>query len=86
MKLKGLSRKRTFRRKLQSASPLVIQYALVAAMMAQQDADLDLSDSDPYRAGVGVGSGIGGISVLEDNARALLEKGPSRRQPILCAV
>lgn len=61
--------------------PLVIQYALVAAMMAQQDADLDLSDSDPYRAGVGVGSGIGGISVLEDNARALLEKGPSRVSP-----
>ena len=66
--------------------PLVIQYALVAAMMAQQDADLDLSDSDPYRAGVGVGSGIGGISVLEDNARALLEKGAWPRQPVLCAV
>ena len=61
--------------------PLVIQYALVSAMIAQQDADLDLSDTDPYRAGVGVGSGIGGISVLEDNARLLMEKGPSRVSP-----
>ncbi len=61
--------------------PLFIKYGLVASIMAQQDAGLDLSRIDPYRVGVGVGSGIGGISVLEENARLLMERGPKRVSP-----
>ena len=61
--------------------PLFIQYALVSAIQAQQEADLDLSSVDPYRVGVGVGSGIGGISILEENHRILMEKGPRRVSP-----
>ena len=63
--------------------PLFIQYALAAAMMAHEDSGLDLSNVDPYRAGVQIGSGVGGIGVLEDNAAILMEKGPKRVSPFL---
>ena len=63
--------------------PLFIQYALAAAMMAHEDSGLELDKVDPYRAGVQIGSGIGGIGVLEDNAKTLAEKGVKRVSPFL---
>jgi 3-oxoacyl-[acyl-carrier-protein] synthase II len=68
-------------RKSAERLPLFIQYALVAAILAQQEAELNLSKIDPYRVGVGVGSGIGGISVLEENAKRLMEHGPRKVSP-----
>ena len=70
-------------RKAASRFPLFIQYALVAAMMAHEDAGLELDKLDPYRAGVQIGSGVGGIGVLEENARILAERGPKRVSPFL---
>ncbi len=70
-------------KKAASRLPLFIQYGLVAAMMAHEDSRLDLSSVDPYRAGVQIGSGVGGIGVLEDNAAVLIEKGPKRVSPFL---
>ena len=70
-------------KKAASRLPLFIQYGLVAAMMAHEDSRLDLSSVDPYRAGVQIGSGVGGIGVLEDNAALLIEKGPKRVSPFL---
>lgn len=70
-------------KKAVSRFPLFIQYALAASMMAHEDAGLDLSNVDPYRAGVQIGSGVGGIGVLEENAALLLEKGPKRVSPFL---
>ena len=61
--------------------PLFIQFALASAMMAHKDSGLNLELIDPYRIGVGVGSGIGGICVMEENARLLMEKGPKRVSP-----
>ena len=61
--------------------PLFIQFALASAMMAHKDSGLNLDLIDPYRIGVGVGSGIGGICVMEENARLLMEKGPKRVSP-----
>ncbi len=70
-------------RKAASRFPLFIQYALVAAMMAHEDSGLELSTVEPYRAGVQIGSGVGGIGVLEENAKALENKGPKRVSPFL---
>ncbi len=70
-------------KKTVSRFPLFIQYALAASMMAHEDSGLDLSKVDPYRAGVQIGSGVGGIGVLEDNAAVLIEKGPKRVSPFL---
>ena len=79
--VKGFAPEMFLPRKAAARLPLVIQYALVAAILAQQDGELDLSRVDPYRIGVGVGSGIGGISVLEENARILMKRGPNRVSP-----
>ena len=70
-------------RRAASRLPLFIQYALAAAIMAHEDAGLALDKVDPYRAGVQIGSGIGGIGVLEDNAKILAEKGAKRVSPFL---
>ncbi len=58
-----------------------IQFAIACALMAKEDAKLDLSNDDPYRAGAVVGSGIGGIAVIEEQYSILLEKGPKRVSP-----
>ena len=54
------------------------KYAVVAAHEALADAGTDLSDLDPYRVGVLVGSGIGGIDLTLSEYGKYLEKGPSR--------
>lgn len=58
-----------------------IQLAIASALMAKEDAKLDLSNEDPYRVGSVVGSGIGGIAVIEEQHKVLLEKGPGRVSP-----
>jgi len=60
---------------------LFCQYAIVAAQQAIDMAGLDASKLDPFRAGVLIGSGIGGIETLEDNCRTMFEKGPRRVSP-----
>lgn len=57
------------------------QFAIAATGMAIKDADLNLEESDRDRIGVILGSGIGGIETLEDQARVLAEKGPGRVSP-----
>ncbi|MCK4904794.1 beta-ketoacyl-ACP synthase II [bacterium] len=59
------------------------QYAIVSSYMAVEDADIDLEKIDKERAGVILGSGIGGLQVIEDQHSILLEKGPSRVSPFL---
>jgi len=54
------------------------KYAVVSAHEALADAGTDLKDIDPYRVGVLVGSGIGGIDLTLSEYEKFLEKGPSR--------
>jgi 3-oxoacyl-[acyl-carrier-protein] synthase II len=60
-----------------------VQFALATAQQAIEAARLDgqLPGPAPNRVGVVVGSGIGGLPLLEDQHRKLLEKGPSRVSP-----
>ncbi|MBO8141883.1 MAG: beta-ketoacyl-ACP synthase II [Firmicutes bacterium] len=60
-----------------------IQYAWAATRMALDDAGLDVTRLDGNRAGVIIGSGIGGIETLESQVRVLAERGPSRVSPFL---
>jgi 3-oxoacyl-[acyl-carrier-protein] synthase II len=60
-----------------------VQFAVASAKMAVEHAKLDVQSEDPYRVGVLVGSGIGGLRVIEEQHRILLEKGPSRVSPFL---
>ena len=81
--VKGFEAEQYMDRRAASRLPLFIQFALAAAVMAHKDSGLELDEVDPYRAGTQVGSGIGGIGVLEDNAKTLAEKGPKRVSPFL---
>lgn len=54
------------------------KYAVVAAHEALEDAGSNFSDIDPYRAGVIVGCGIGGIDLTLNEHDKYLEKGPGR--------
>jgi len=57
------------------------QFAMAGAIQAVQDSGLDLSKEDPFRIGVIVGTGIGGIQEIEQQHIRLLNKGPGRVSP-----
>ena len=60
---------------------LFTQYAVAAAMMAVENSQLKVTDERPDRIGVLVGTGMGGIPMLVEQHRILLEKGPGRVSP-----
>ena len=59
------------------------QFAVAAAKLAMKDSGLDLSKIDPYKAGVLVGSGVGGLQFLQAQYKNLVEKGPGRVSPFM---
>lgn len=58
------------------------QFALASAIQAVEDSKLDIENMAKERFGVIVGSGIGGIGIIEKEQTKLLEKGPGRVQPL----
>lgn len=56
-------------------------FAVAAAKKALIDADLKIDDSNAEQIGVYIGSGIGGLSTIEEQHKVLLEKGPRRISP-----
>lgn len=61
---------------------LFCQYAVAAAKEAMTDAGLDMEKEDAFRVGVSIGSGIGSLQAMEREHAKLLEKGPSRVNPL----
>ncbi|MGN6185985.1 MAG: beta-ketoacyl-ACP synthase II [Thermoanaerobaculia bacterium] len=62
-------------------SDTFIHYALASAQMAVDDSGLELAKEDGDRVGVIIGSGIGGLPLIEQMHSKLLERGPSRISP-----
>jgi 3-oxoacyl-[acyl-carrier-protein] synthase II len=60
---------------------IFIQYAIAAAQMAMDDAQLKITPENAERVGVVVGAGLGGLTTLEAYHKILLEKGPGRISP-----
>ena len=58
-----------------------VQFASVATNEAIADCGMNISNEDPERVGVLIGSGIGGLETFERQHSILLEKGPSRVSP-----
>jgi 3-oxoacyl-[acyl-carrier-protein] synthase II len=54
------------------------QFAMVAGIDAVKDSGLEFSREDPFRCGVILGSGIGGLREIETQHTRLLEKGPEK--------
>jgi 3-oxoacyl-[acyl-carrier-protein] synthase II len=57
------------------------QFAMAAAIQAVNDSGLDFSKEDLLRAGVIIGTGIGGIKEIEEQHIRLLKKGPCKVSP-----
>jgi 3-oxoacyl-[acyl-carrier-protein] synthase II len=57
------------------------QFAMAAAIQAVNDSGLDFSREDPWRVGVIVGTGIGGIKEIEEQHITLLKRGPRKVSP-----
>ncbi|GBC88598.1 3-oxoacyl-[acyl-carrier-protein] synthase 2 [bacterium HR13] len=58
-----------------------IKYAVAASEEALKDSGLLDEKFDPYRVGVIIGTGIGGLRDIEEQQKILLEKGPKRVSP-----
>jgi 3-oxoacyl-[acyl-carrier-protein] synthase II len=58
-------------------------YGMCAAEEAVADSGMDFSAGDPYRYGVAIGSGIGGIDTIETSLQKLFDKGPRSVSPFV---
>ncbi|TMQ71964.1 MAG: beta-ketoacyl-ACP synthase II [Candidatus Eisenbacteria bacterium] len=58
-----------------------VQYAVAASHEAIRSSGIELEAIDRARAGVIIGSGIGGMETFEDQHAALMNKGPGRVSP-----
>lgn len=58
-----------------------IKYAVAASDEAIKDSGLLEGKFDPYKVGVIIGTGIGGLKEIEEQQKVLMEKGPRRVSP-----
>lgn len=81
--VKGFEGKNFMDFKAAKRMELFSQYAVAAAKEALLDSGIDMEKEDPYRVGTAIGSGIGSLQAMEREHKKLLEKGPSRINPLL---
>jgi len=62
------------------------QFAVAATKMGINDSGLDLSAVDLDRAGVMIGSGVGGLATMEEQVTKMLTRGPNRTSPFMIAM
>lgn len=60
---------------------LFIQYGVVAGIQAFRDSGLEITEQNAHRIGAAIGSGIGGLGLIEENHTKLLNSGPKRLSP-----
>ena len=79
--VRGFEPEQWMEKKEVKKSDTFIHYAMAAAEMAVKDAALDFPNCNGERFGVIVGSGIGGLPLIEEMHSKMLERGPSRISP-----
>ncbi|MGR5062559.1 beta-ketoacyl-ACP synthase II [Photobacterium sp. DNB22_13_2] len=60
---------------------LFIQYGIAAGVQALNDSGIEVTEENAARVGVAIGSGIGGLGLIEANHQSLMEKGPRKISP-----
>lgn len=60
---------------------LFIQYGIAAGLQAFADAGLEITEANADRVGVSIGSGIGGLGLIEQNHTSLMNSGPRKLSP-----
>ncbi|HTH94696.1 MAG TPA: beta-ketoacyl-ACP synthase II [Rhodocyclaceae bacterium] len=58
-----------------------IHYGLAAGVQALKDSGIEVSDANAHRIGVNIGSGIGGLPMIEDTHNDYLGGGPRKISP-----
>ncbi|WP_317294738.1 beta-ketoacyl-ACP synthase II [Ligilactobacillus saerimneri] len=61
---------------------LYSQYAVYTALEALEQAGINAENTDPYEMGVIIGSGIGGLTTIQEQVIKMHEKGPQRVSPL----
>jgi 3-oxoacyl-[acyl-carrier-protein] synthase II len=79
--LRGFDPLQWMSRKEANKTDPFIQYALAAACMAREDAELQRTPLSPLRTGVLIGSGRGGVTTMEKNMTLLRTRGPRAVSP-----
>ena len=62
---------------------LFCQYAVAAAKEALEQSGINMEQEDPFMVGCSIGSGIGSLQTVEREHKKLMEKGPSRVNPLM---
>ncbi len=65
-------------RKEQRKMDAFIQYGIVAGVQAMQDSGLEITEENATRIGAAIGSGIGGLGLIEENHTSLMNGGPRK--------
>lgn len=60
---------------------LFVQYGMIAAIQAIRDSGLEMDKENGERIGAAIGSGIGGLTNIEENHEKLLASGPRKLSP-----
>ncbi|ELK2078510.1 beta-ketoacyl-ACP synthase II [Vibrio alginolyticus] len=60
---------------------LFIQYGIAAGIQALDNSGLQITEENAVRVGVAIGSGIGGLDLIETGHTALVDKGPRKVSP-----
>ncbi len=68
-------------RKEQRKMDAFIQYGIVAGVQAMQDSGLEITEENATRIGAAIGSGIGGLGLIEENHTSLMNGGPRKISP-----
>lgn len=58
-----------------------IQYGMAAGIQAMRDSGLEVTEANAERIGVNIGSGIGGLPLIEETHALLAESGPRKISP-----
>ncbi|HYP68069.1 MAG TPA: beta-ketoacyl-ACP synthase II [Thiobacillaceae bacterium] len=60
---------------------IFIQYGMAAGIQAVKDSGIEVTEANAERIGINIGSGIGGLPLIEDTHDALREFGPRKISP-----
>lgn len=81
--VKGFEGKNYMDFKAAKRMELFCQYAVAAAKEAIEDSGLNMEEEDAYRVGCSVGSGVGSLQAMEREYDKLVNRGPSKVNPLL---
>jgi 3-oxoacyl-[acyl-carrier-protein] synthase II len=79
--VKGFEPENWIEKKEIKKSDTFVHYGVAAAQMAMDDAGFRVDPAEAERVGVIIGSGIGGLPLIESMHTTLLERGPGRISP-----